>query len=179
MTEHAKCHDCKQLFALGEMHLIKANNLSGRAYLCDPCHVAEVESIRTFNISLHKDRAMTEPSKQAWDLALTEGSAEGLARRIDAALAEARQEAGEKWRQQWLDDTNRLEDWQEQDESKIGRLTAERDELAATVERVQALADAMERDHAKDDASSGGWFFATEAAIEGLRDALNGGESDE
>lgn len=56
-------------------------------------------------------------------------------------------------------------------------LLTEVERLGATVERVEKLADEWERDHAKDDASSGGWFFATESAIEDLRAALRGEQS--
>lgn len=56
----ATCHDCGSRFDRDAMHLIKASTLSGRALICDPCHVAEVERLREFNLSIRKKRAEIE-----------------------------------------------------------------------------------------------------------------------
>lgn len=110
---------------------------------------------------------MSKPSEKAFDLVEAVNSrcnngmvesASGVissARLIDAALAEARQEVPkERWRAVAF-----------QESALASRLEAERDELAATVGRVRALADE--------------WMFDTEFAhkahyADELRDALRG-----
>lgn len=52
----ATCHDCRGRFDREGMHIIKASTLSGRALICDPCHVAEVARIREINRKIREDR---------------------------------------------------------------------------------------------------------------------------
>lgn len=49
------CHDCRTRCDRDDMHVIKASTLSGRALICDPCHIAEVTRIRDFNRSLRAE----------------------------------------------------------------------------------------------------------------------------
>ena len=44
-----RCYDCKARCEEADMVLIKADTLNGRAFICDPCHRAEVERITEHN----------------------------------------------------------------------------------------------------------------------------------
>lgn len=46
------CYDCSERVDRESMHLIKASTLSGRALICDRCHIAEVDRVTAVNLSI-------------------------------------------------------------------------------------------------------------------------------
>ena len=86
------CFDCKQKFPADSLHLIKAPTLNGRAWQCEPCHIAEVKRIREFNRSIHNTskgwQTMSEIIRQAMQDATDNGASktEDYAQAVREAL---------------------------------------------------------------------------------------------
>lgn len=132
---------------------------------------------------------MTEPSKQATSLAnqFYDGGYFGsshddvlwASHLIDAALTEARKEGHAEGYNHAVSRMGLAQHHKRRDlTAMVERLTRERDELAATVERVIAEVETWTPYESRDC----GEVFPSESVtdlVADLRDALNGGESDE